>query len=355
VRSPDPRPPALRARGGLGRRLAAALGAAFCLNACSGPPSLHPSPTPTPFTVCLVPTVDGVRDGSVNQLTLQGIQSAGVRVHVMQPAAADDYLTDIEACGATRPALVVTVSTEEAQAVWSGASHSPQIRFLLVDAEPIDPSGRTAALSNVLSLTFDEKDAAYLVGALAGLMENEKVGAAAHNTTAILGLNHSPQVDSYIAGYVSGARAANPKILIKLSYSDSADPDFCRQLGRDQVNGGADILFEVQARCAGGYIDAAYRSGVYAIGSQTDRASLSPAVITSAVKRIDRVVALVVGQIARGSFHGGTVRRFGLDNEGTGFTTPSSVVPQDVINQVEDIRARIRSGAITTPDAIPPL
>ena len=67
------------------------------------------------------------------------------------------------------------------------------------------------------------------------------------------------------------------------------------------------------------------------------------------------VVALVVGQIARGSFHGGTVRRFGLDNEGTGFTTPSSVVPQDVINQVEDIRARIRSGAITTPDAIPPL
>ena len=305
--------------------------------------------------MCLVPTVDGVRDGSVNQLTLQGIQAAGVRVSVIQPAAPDDYLTDVEACTATRPALVVAVSADQAQAAWNAASRSPQTRFLLVDAEPVDLSGQTATLSNVISLTFDEKDAGYLVGALAGLMESEKVGVAAHNTTAILGLNHSPAIDAYIAGYVSGARAADPKIVIKLAYSDSADPDFCRQLGRDQVNAGADILFEVQARCAGGYIDAAYRSGVYAIGSQTDRAVLSPAVITSAVKRIDRAVALVIAEMVHGSFHGGTVRRFGLDNEGTGFTTPSSVVPQDVINQVEDIRARIRSGAINPPDAIPPL
>lgn len=299
--------------------------------------------------------MDGVRDGSVNQLTLQGIEAAGVRVSVIQPAVPDDYLTDMEACTATRPALVVAVSADQAQAVWNGASRSPQTRFLLVDAQPVDPSGQTASLSNVVSLAFDEKDAGYLVGALAGLMESEKVGAAAHNTTAILGLNHSPAVDAYIAGYVSGARAADPKIVIKLAYSDSSDPDFCRQLGRDQVDAGADILFEVQVRCAGGYIDAAYRSGVYAIGSQTDRAGLSPAVITSAVKRIDRAVALVIGEMVHGSFRGGTLRGFGLDNEGTGFTTPSSVVPQDVINQVEDLRARIRSGAITPPDAIPPL
>jgi basic membrane protein A len=296
-----------------------------------------------------------VRDGSVNQLTLQGIQMAGVRVAVMQPAAQDDYLTDLEACSATRPGLVVAVSAGQAQAAWSGASHSPQTRFLLVDAEPIDPSGQVAALSNLVSLTFDEKDAGYLVGALAGLMESEKVGAASHNTVAILGLNHSPAVDAYIAGYVSGARAADPRIAIKLAYSDSTDLDFCRQLGRDQVNAGADILFEVQPRCAAGYIDAAYRSGVYAIGSQTDRASVSPAVITSAVKRIDRAVAALIEEVVHGSFQGGTVRRFGLENEGTGFTTPSSVVPQDVINQVEDIRARIRSGAINPPDAIPPL
>jgi basic membrane protein A and related proteins len=303
----------------------------------------------------MVPTTDGVRDGGVNQLTLQGIQAAGVQVQVLQPATPADYPTQIVACAAGHPSLVAAVSPGEAQAVWSGASQTPQTRFLLVDAEPVDSTGQTATLANVLSLTFDEKDAAYLVGALAGLMENEKVGAAAHNTTAILGLNHSPAVDAYVAGYVGGARAADPQIAIRLAYSDSADPDFCRQLGRDQVNAGADILFEVQPRCAAGYIDAAYRSGVYAIGSQTDRATLSPAVITSAVKRIDRAVANVIGEVVRGSFHGGTVRRFGLDNEGSGFTTPSSVVPQDVINQVEDIRARIRSGAINPPDAIPPL
>lgn len=330
------------------------LGLAFTLVACAGPPSATSAPTASGLTVCLVPTVDGVRDGSVNQLTLQGLQAAGARVRVVQPAVPDDYLPDLQTCAAAHPTLVAGISADEAQAVASGAARTPQVRFLLVDAEPVDAAGQPAALSNVLSMVFDEKGAGYLVGALAGLMEIQKVGAATHNTTAILGLNHSPAIDPYIAGYVAGARAVDAQIAVKLSYSDSSDPDFCRQLGRDQVIAGADILFEVQGRCAGGYIDAAYRSGVYAIGSQTDRAALSPAVITSAVKRIDRAVALVAAEIARGSFHGG-VRQFGLDNEGTGFSTPSSVVPQDLINRVEDIRARIRSGAITPPDVIPPL
>ena len=327
---------------------------AFTLVACAGPPAAVSSSTPAGFTVCLVPTVEGVRDGSVNQLTLQGLQAAGARVRVVQPAVPDDYLPDVETCAAAHPGLVAAVSADEAPALSSSATRRPQARFLLVDAEPVDASGQPAALSNVLSMVFDEKGAGYLVGALAGLMETQKVGAATHNTTAILGLNHSPAIDPYIAGYVAGARAVDAQIVVKLAYSDSADPDFCRQLGRDQVNAGADILFEVQGRCTSGYIDAAYRSGVYAIGSQTDRAALSPAVITSAVKRIDRAVALVAAEIARGSFRGG-VRPFGLDNEGTGFSTPSSVVPQDVINRVEDIRARIRSGAVTPPDIIPPL
>jgi hypothetical protein len=33
---------------------------------------------------------------------------------------------------------------------------------------------------------------------------------------------------------------------------------------------------------------------------------------------------------------------------------PSSVVPQDVINQVLDIRTKIRQGTITPPETVPP-
>ena len=36
------------------------------------------------------------------------------------------------------------------------------------------------------------------------------------------------------------------------------------------------------------------------------------------------------------------------------FSTPSSVVPQAIINQVLDRKAGIRSGTVTPPDTIPP-
>jgi len=41
-------------------------------------------------------------------------------------------------------------------------------------------------------------------------------------------------------------------------------------------------------------------------------------------------------------------------DDATGFSTPSSVVPQDIINQVLDIRTKIRQGTITPPETVPP-
>jgi basic membrane protein A len=133
---------------------------------------------------------------------------------------------------------------------------------------------------------------------------------------------------------------------VKLAYSDSTDSVFCRGLGRGQITAGADILFEVAPGCAAGYIGAAYDAGVYVIGSETDQAGLGPAVITSAIKRIDRGVAQLVDAARAGNFRGGE-HLFGLNDDGTGYSTPSSVVPQSIIDQVEDVKARIRSGIVS--------
>ena len=45
---------------------------------------------------------------------------------------------------------------------------------------------------------------------------------------------------------------------------------------------------------------------------------------------------------------------FSLQQDATGFSTPSSVVPQEIINQVLDLRTRIHNGEITPPETIPP-
>lgn len=320
------------------------------LAACSGPSASSDS---TRTSVCVATNADGLAAHTFNQLAIDGAHSADAQVQVVASHAASDYLSSLQRCTAAHPDLVIAISPDMATAVWRAAQLHATQKFALVDAAPIDDNGQTVDLGNVSDLLFKQQEPGYLVGALAGLVEKEKVGNASHNVLGILGANHGPAVDPYIAGFIAGARAVDPGVIVKITYSDSQDPAFCKQLGITQISGGADILFEVTGHCASGYIDAAYDASTYAIGSDVDEAYLSPAVITSAVKRVDRAVALVIQQMAAGKFKAGK-QQFGLKEDAVTFSTPSSVVPQDIINQVLDRKASIRSGALTPPETIPP-
>lgn len=303
--------------------------------------------------VCITSNAEGLAPHSFNQQAVDGAHSAGAHVQVMVSHAASDYLGNLQRCVGMHPDLVIAVSSDMSTAVWRAAQLHVNQRFALVDATPVDDNGQSVDLGNVSGLLFNSQEPGYLVGVLAGLLEKEKVGSATHNVLGILGSNHGPAVDPYIAGYVAGVRSVDPGATWKVTYSDSQDPAFCKQLGLTQISAGADILFEVTGRCASGYIDAAYDASAYAIGSNNDMAFASPAVITSALKDVGRAVALTIQHLENGQFKSGK-QVFSIQQDATGFSTPSSVVPQDVINQVLEIRAKIRNGDITPPDTVPP-
>ena len=303
--------------------------------------------------VCIATNAEGPAPHTFNQLAADGARGAGASVQVIASHAASDYLATLQRCVAGKPELIIAVSADMASAVWRAAQLHADQKFALVDAVPVDDNGQEASLVNVSDLLFKQQEPAYLVGALAGLMEKQKIGNASHNVLGILGSNHGPSVDPYIAGFVAGARDVDPSVIIKITYSDSQETAFCKQLGIAQISAGADILFEVTGRCASGYIDAAYDAAGYAIGSNNDQAFISPAVITSALKRVDRAVALTIERLKKGQFRSGK-QVFSLQDDATNFSTPSSVVPQDIINQVLDIRTKIRTGAITPPETVPP-
>jgi basic membrane protein A len=323
---------------------------ALVLTAC-GLPSASPDTTQT--HVCIATNIEGPAPHTFNQLAIDGARGTGAAVQVITSKTTTDYLSALQRCVAAKPDLVIAVSIDMASAVWHAAQPNTKQKFALVDAMPVDDNGQSAELSNVSGLLFNEQEPAYLVGAMAGLMEKEKIGNASHNVLGVLGSNHGPGVDPYIAGFVTGARDADPSVIFKIAYSDSQDTAFCKQLGITQISAGADLLFEVTGRCASGYIDAAYDASGYAIGSNNDQAFVSPAVITSALKRVDRAVALTIERLKNGQFKPGK-QVFSLQDDATGFSTPSSVVPQDIINQVLDLRTKIRNGTITPPDVVPP-
>ena len=331
------------------RRVSGAL-TVILLAACAGPSA----PQDTARThVCVATNAEGTGPQTFNQLAADGARGAGARVQVVASRAASDYLSSLQRCIAGHPDLVIAISPDMASAVWRAAQLHTDQKFALVDGTPVNDNGQEVSLNNVAELLFKQQEPAYLVGAIAGLMEKAKIGSASHNVLGILGSNHGPSVDPYIAGFVAGARQVDPNVIFKITYSDSQDTAFCKQLGITQISAGADILFEVTGRCASGYIDAAYDASAYAIGSNTDQAFVSPAVITSALKRVDRAVALTIQRLQNGQFKSGK-QVFSLQDEATSFSTPSSVVPQDIINQVLELRSKIRSGAITPPDTLPP-
>ena len=331
-------------------RRALVLSLALVLAACGGP---NASPDTAQTHVCIATNTEGAAPHTFSQLTIDGARGAGAGVQVIASKSTSDYSSSLQRCVASKPDLVIAVSPDMANALWHAAQQNADQKFALVDAAPVDDSGQEAVLSNVSDLLFKQQEPAYLVGAMAGLMEKQKIGSASHNVLGVLGSNHGPSVDPYVAGFVAGARDADPSVIFKIAYSDSQDTAFCKQLGITQISSGADILFEVTGRCASGYIDAAYDAAAYAIGSNNDQAYVSPAVITSALKRVDRAVALTIQKLQNGQFKSGK-QVFSIQDDAIGFSMPSSVVPQDVINQVLDLKTKIRQGTITPPEVIPP-
>jgi basic membrane protein A len=326
------------------------LALAVVLSSCGGPSG----PQEAARThVCIASNTEGPAPHTFNQQAIDGARGAGAAVQVIASKTATEYLSSLQRCVAAKPDLIIAVSADMAGAVGRAAQQNADQKFALVDAAPVDDNGQEATLANVTDLLFRQQEPAYLVGAIAGLMEKQKIGSASHNVIGILGSNHGPAVDPYIAGFVAGARAVDPGVIFKITYSDSQETSFCKQLGITQISAGADFLFEVTGRCASGYIDAAYDAQGYAIGSNNDQAFVSPAVITSALKRVDRAVALTIQRLQAGQFRSGK-QVFSLQDDAVGFSTPSSVVPQDIINQVLEIKTKIRQGTITPSETVPP-
>ena len=154
------------------------------LATCGGPSTPSPS---SGVRVCIATDADGLAPHTFNQLAAAGARSAGAQVQVIASHTASDYLANIQRCIANHSALVVAISQDMATAVASAAKLHATQRFALVDGIPVDEGGQRLDLDNVSDLLFKAQEPGYLVGALAGLLEKNKVGSAAHNVLGILG------------------------------------------------------------------------------------------------------------------------------------------------------------------------
>jgi basic membrane protein A len=300
--------------------------------------------------VGLVTDIGGLQDRSFNQLANEGVQRAqkdlGVQIRVLTSKSNGDYVPNLSSLAQQKYDLVIGVGFLMADAMDTVASKFPSTKFAIID---VDQSTLKHKSSNVEGLLFKEQQSGYLAGYLAGLYTKAKGGK---QVIGSVGGQKIPPVDHYIAGYQAGAKAADPKIQTLNGYSqDFVDQAKCKELALNQIQQGAQVVFQVAGQCGLGVIDAAKEKGVQAIGVDADQAYLGPQVLTSAIKKVDVAVFDTVKAAQDGSFKGGTNETFDLTNNGAGIGKISAT-GQKYASKVAAVQKKVASGSINVPDTV---
>lgn len=292
------------------------------------------------FKVGLVTDVGGVNDGSFNQSAWEGLQRAmedfGVEANYLESSTDADYVPNIETFVDEEYDLIISVGYMLADATKAAAEANPDVKFAIIDDSTIE-------LDNVTCLMFQQEQASYLVGYVAGLMTET------NNVGFVLGMA-TETMHQFGYGYCAGVLDANPDATIQQfnanSFSDSATG---KADAKTAITNGADIVFHAAGATGLGVIEACQEDGVYAIGVDSDQSSIAPnTVITSAMKRVDNAVYDSVESLISGELAGG-VKTYDLSISGVDIAPTQDLLTDDVIAAVEEVKEKIISGEVVVP------
>ena len=302
----------------------------------------------TVFCVGLVTDVGEVDDKSFNQPAWEGVQQArdelGAQIDFIETKDAKDYGANIVLFADNGYDVIVTVGFAMGEATAEAAAQYPDVNFIGVD------QFQTEAIDNLAGLIFNEDQAGFLAGALAGMMTETDTVAA------VLGTDLVPPVVAFKEGYEAGAKYVNPDIDLISTYHPGGwdvafiDPEWGATTAVQAIEQGADVVFATAGKTGNGaLIEAAGTEGAWCIGVDTDQwetvPEAHPCLLSSAMKLItpgvfDLIEMSAGGELPAGNFYGPT----GL----APFHDHEDAVPQKVKDQMVAIDAGLQDGSIET-------
>jgi basic membrane protein A len=326
--------------------------------------------TPLSTKVCLVTDIGGLNDMGFNHLADVGLTQAesqlGVTGTVLQSKTGDDYIPNLTNCATAGNNLVIGVGFLMQAAIGQVSGQFPNTTFAIVDGVGTDANGNDLHNPNVTGLLFREQEAGALVGVIAGVLEKDGATPKKSHAIGAVGGIAVPAVVRYIAGYKWGAKMEDPTTKVFVGYANSfTDTTKCAGVANSQISQGADVIFQVAGGCGLGALQAAGQNHVYSIGVDADQKASDMSVIASATKRVDVAVFDEINNIYCGLHSGAAhcpdssppildgVRTFTLANDGVGAVPGNITLPADVMAEVANVTAKIKSGALTVPADIP--
>jgi basic membrane protein A len=219
--------------------------------------------------------------------------------------------------------------------------------------------GSATELPNVMGLTFDTDQAAFLAGYAAA-------ASTQTGTVATFGGINIPPVTIFMKGFEAGVNYYNEQKgtdvqVLGWSTADNdgvftgnfESTDDGRANAESFVQEGADIIMPVAGPVGLGSAAYCQESGSCRIvGVDTDwtvsASEYSDVIFTSVLKNIDNAVFDAAQSVADGSFAGG-VYLGTLENDGVGLAEVSGAA-SELTAELDQLKADIISGAVTLPE-----
>jgi basic membrane protein A len=310
-----------------------------------------PSERAGAFKVGMVFDIGGKGDKSFNDSAYRGMLNAadafGVDYTEFEPGQDADRETGLRKLAQAGYDVIIGVGFLFSDSIKNVAADYPHVLFACVD---YDARPGEELPDNLAGLRFREEEGSFLVGVLAALFsESGRLG--------FVGGMDIPLIHKFEAGYVAGAKFADPGCSITVAYAGTtpqafADPAKGKELAMLQYGRGVDVIYHASGSTGNGVIEAARESGKYAIGVDSNQNYMAPGhVLTSMVKRVDNAVYMTIQSAIEQTFTSG-LREFGLAEDGVGYAVDEyneALLTEEMLAKVEDARAKIIAGEIVVP------
>ena len=311
--------------------------------------------------ICMILDKGGKDDHSFNESAVKGFQRALNALPISHESKFVEPRTDSQiplffnnfATGANCD-LIIAIGFTPAAYVGTVAAKYPHKQFLVIDSN-IENQDKN---NNIRSITFEEHEGSFLVGAIAALKsQSGRIG--------FVGGMDVPLIHRFELGYAAGAIYINPKIKISATYVGVTpdawnNPAKAKELALSQYNSGADVIFQVAAASGQGVFDAAEELNKstpkikhFSIGVDSNQNWVNPhVVLTSMEKRVDIGVYNSIQDLIQKKFKSGHVV-FGLKEGGVLWSLDKfniNYFTKQDIDRVNQIKEYIISHKIVVPD-----
>lgn len=292
---------------------------------------------------------EGLGDKNFNDMIYDGLCKArdelGVYFDYVEPASAGEAVTAMY--DYAQDGSYDVIMSSQAAAVEEVAAKHPEQNFTIIDAV-ID-------LPNVRSVRKIGAEQCFLAGVASALLTSEEnfEGINADKKIGIVVGQDFPIPMQMVAGYVAGARYADPEVEVLISIVGSwSDPGTAKEMSTAMIKQGVDIIQNDAGGCGSGIFAAAEETKTYAVGVGANQNDMSNRIIGTSLFMLYNYVYNECKDLVDGTWKAGVVSP-GIADGSLGFVTEGSSVklPENVLKAVEDAKKWVVDNKIELPSA----